>query len=152
MSLDFFADSRSLDTLKENQMKTKHTAKALLFGAALLFASAAFAGEKASVKLYEDVKVNGKTLAAGKYDLSWEGSGANVQVSVRQGKETIATIPAQIETTNSAPTSAGYSTKKEDDGSKLLTSVFFAGKKYTLNLDQQASAAPAAAVSASGTK
>jgi hypothetical protein len=130
-------------------MKTRHFAKSLLFGAALVLASAAFAGEKASVKLYEDVKVNGKTLAAGKYDLSWEGSGANVQVSVRQGKETIATIPAQIETTNSAPTSAGYSTKKEDDGSKLLTNVFFAGKKYTLNLDQQASSP---AVSASGTK
>ena len=133
-------------------METKHTAKALLFGAALLLASAAFAGEKASVKLYEDVKVNGKTLTAGKYDLSWEGSGANVQISVRQGKETIATIPAQIETTNSASTSAGYSTKKEDDGTKLLTNVFFAGKKYTLILDQQASAAPAAAVSTSGTK
>ncbi len=133
-------------------MKTKHYAKGLLFGAALFLASAAFAGERASVKLYEDVKVNGKTLAAGKYDLSWEGGGAKVQVSVRQGKETIATIPAQIEATNSAPASAGYSTKKEDDGSKSLTNVFFAGKKYTLNLDQQASTATAPAVSTPGTK
>jgi hypothetical protein len=133
-------------------MKTKHFAKGLLFGAALVLASAAFAGEKASVKLYDDVKVNGKTLTPGKYDLSWEGSGNNVQLSIHQGKETIATVPVQIATTNSAPTSTGYSTKKEDDGSRSLTNVFFAGKKYSLNLDQQAAAAPAAAVSASGTK
>ncbi len=132
-------------------MKTKHFAKGLLFGAALVLASAAFAGEKASVKLYDDVKVNGKTLPAGKYDLSWEGSGANVQLSIHQGKETIATVPAQSAATNSAPTSTGYSTKKEDDGSKSLTNVFFAGKKYTLNLEEQAAAAPAPAISTPGT-
>jgi hypothetical protein len=133
-------------------MKTKHFAKGLLFGAALVLASAAFAGERASVMLYDDVKVNGKTLPAGKYNLSWEGSGANVQLSIHQGKETIATLPAQIETTNSAAANTGYSTKKEDDGSRSLTNVFFAGKKYTLNLDQQAAAASAPAVSTQGTK
>jgi len=132
-------------------MKTKHFAKGLLFGAALVLASAAFAGEKASVKLYDDVKVNGKTLAAGTYNLSWEGTGDNVQLNIRQGKETVATVPVQIAATDPAPSNTGYSTKKEDDGSRSLTNVFFAGKKYTLNLDQQA-AAPAPAVSASGTK
>jgi gas vesicle protein len=133
-------------------MKTKHFAKGLLFGAALVLASAAFAGEKASVELYDNVKVNGKTLPAGKYDLRWEGSGANVQLSIHQGKETVATVPAQIAATNPAPTSTGYTTKKEDDGSRSLTNVFFAGKKYTLNLEEQAAAAPAPAVSTSGTK
>jgi hypothetical protein len=133
-------------------MKTKHFAKGLLFGASLLLASAVFAGEKASIKLYEDVKVSGKTLAAGRYDLAWEGSGANVQLSIRQGKDTIATVPAQIETSPSAPTSSGYSTKKENDGAKSLTSVFFSGKKYTLNLDQQAATATAPPVSTPGTK
>jgi len=73
-------------------MKTKHFAKGLLFGASLLLASAAFAGQKASIKLYEDVKVSGKTLTAGQYDLAWEGTGANVQLSIRQGKDTIATV------------------------------------------------------------
>src|ERR1700745_3824807 len=94
-----------LSTLsKENQMKTKHFAKGLLFGAALVLASAAFAGEKASVKLYDDVKVNGKPLPVGKYDLSWEGGGANVQLSIPQGREPVPTVPAQIAATNSAPT------------------------------------------------
>ena len=43
-------------------MNIKHITKGLLFGASLLLATTAFAGEKASVKVYEDVKVNGKTL------------------------------------------------------------------------------------------
>ncbi len=131
-------------------MKMKHFAKGLLFGAALFLTSAAFAGEKASIKLYEDVKVNGKTLAPGNYDLTWEGSGANVQLSIRHGKEIIATVPAQIETSASAPASTGYSTKQADDGSRSLTNVFFSGKKYSLNVDQQAAAAAAPAVSTPG--
>ena len=128
-------------------MKTKHFAKGLLFGASLLLASAAFAGEKASFKLYEDVKVSGKTLPAGQYDLAWEGTGADVQLSIRHGKDTIATVPAQLDISTSAPASTGYSTKREDDGSKSLTGVFFSGKKYSLNLDQQAATTAAPAVS-----
>ncbi len=126
-------------------MNIKSITKGLLFGASLLLASAAFAGEKASVKVYETVKVNGKTLPAGIYDVSWEGTGSNVQVSIQKGKETLATVPAQLEASNSAPASTGYSTRKEGDGSKSITTVFFAGKKYSLNLDQQAAASAQAA-------
>jgi hypothetical protein len=133
-------------------MNSKNISKGLLFGASLLLASAAFAGEKASVKVYETVRVNGKTIPAGNYDVSWEGTGSNVQVSVQKGKETVATIPAQLEASNSAPASTGYSTRKEGDGSKSITNVFFAGKKYTLNLDQQAAAAPAQAATTTGNK
>ena len=132
-------------------MNTNNIAKGLLFGASLLVASAAFAGEKASVKVYETVKVNGKSIPAGDYNVSWEGTGSNVQVSILKGKETIATLPAQLEASNSAPASTGYSTRKEGDGSKSITTVFFAGKKYTLNLDQQ-SAASAQAATTPGNK
>ena len=118
-------------------MNTNKLSKTALVAASLLFATIAFAGEKASVKVYEEVKVNGKTLPAGQYELTWEGSGSNVQVSVQKGKETVATFPAQLEASKSAPGSTGYSTRREGDGSKSITNVFFAGKKYTLNLDQQ---------------
>jgi hypothetical protein len=127
-------------------MNNKLFAKSLLLGASLFLASAAFAGEKATVKVYEDVKVNGKTLTPGTYNLAWEGSG-NVQLSIQKGKEIVTTVPAQIETTQASATSTGYSTKKDADG-KTLTNVFFAGKKYTLNLDQQAAASSAAAATA----
>lgn len=126
-------------------MNTKQFAKGLLFGASLLFASAAFAGEKASVKVYESVKVNGTTLAPGKYDLAWEGAGSTVQLSIKQGSNTVATVPAAVETAKAAPSSTGYATKTEGDGSKSVTSVFFAGKKISLNLDQQAVASAQAA-------
>jgi hypothetical protein len=129
-------------------MNTSKIAKGLALGASLFLASAAFAGEKATVKVYEEVKVNGKTLPAGSYDLTWEGSGANVQVTVHQGKETITTVAGQIEESKTAPASTGYSTRKEGDGSKSITTVFFAGKKYSLNLDQQSAAAQAAAATA----
>jgi hypothetical protein len=131
-------------------MKTKHFAKGLLFGAALVLASAAYAGEKASVQIYENVKVNGKTLAPGKYDLNWEGNGNNVQLNIQKGKQTVATVPAQVETSASASTSTGYSTKKADDGSRALTGVFFSGKKYSLTLDQQAAAGAAPGVATQG--
>ena len=119
-------------------MNTKHITKGFLFGASLLLATAAFAGEKATVKVYENVKINGTTLAPGKYEVAWEGTGSTVQVSIRQGANTVATIPAAVETAKAAPAATGYSTKTEGDGSKSVTSVFFAGKKISLNLDQQA--------------
>lgn len=134
-------------------MNSKHFAKGLLLGASFLLASSAYAGEKtekASVKLYEDVKVNGKTLAAGDYQLTWDGTGSNVQVSIRQGKETIATLPGRIEPSETASANTGYATKQQDDGSKSLTSVFFSGKKYTIDLSQQAAAAPATGASTPG--
>lgn len=126
-------------------MNTKNISKGLLFGASLLLASAAFAGEKATIKVFETVKVNGKTIPAGTYDVSWEGTGSNVQVNIQKGKETVATLPAQLEASNSAAPSTGYSTRKEGDGSKSITNVFFAGKKYSLNLDQQSAASGQAA-------
>lgn len=133
-------------------MNTKHFSKGLLFGASLLLATAAFAGEKASVKVYESVKVNGTTLAPGKYDLAWEGSGSTVQLSIRQGSNTVATVPAAVETVKIAPAGTGYSTKTEGDGSKSVTALFFAGKKLSLNLDQQAIAASAQAAANHGDK
>jgi hypothetical protein len=119
-------------------IRHRHISKGLLFGTSLLLASAAFAGEKATVKVYEDVKVNGRALTPGDYDLAWEGTGANVQVSIRQHGNTVITVPASVETSKVASASTGYATKTESDGSKEITTVFFAGKKMSLNLDQQA--------------
>lgn len=124
-------------------MNAKNVSKGLLLGASLFLATAAFAGEKATVKVYEDVKLNGKTIAPGTYAIEWTGTGDQAQLNIRQGKETIATVPAKLTATKSAPASSGYSTKSEADGSKSLTSVFVAGKKYTLELGQEVAAAPA---------
>ena len=119
-------------------MNSKSLSKRLLLGASLFFASAAFAGEKASVKFHDDVKLNGKTITAGKYDVELEGTGSQAQLSIRQGKETVATVPATVNPTKVAQASTGYATSRQQDGSLSLTSVVIAGKKFTIQLGQEA--------------
>ncbi len=131
-------------------MNSKKISKALLLGASLFLATAAFAGEKASVKLYENVKLNGKTIAPGKYDLEWNGNGPDVQLNIRKGNDTVASTPAKLTPVATAPSSSGYSTKAEGDGSKSLTSVFIAGKKYTIELGTEVAAAPAKSTETAG--
>jgi hypothetical protein len=124
-------------------MNVKNISKGLLLGASLFLATSAFAADKATVTVYEDVKLNGKTIAPGKYDIEWTGTGDQAQLNIRHGKETIATAPAKLNATKFASTSTGYSTKSETDGTKALTSVFVAGKKYTIELGEEVAAAPA---------
>jgi hypothetical protein len=124
-------------------MNINKITKGFVIAASLFFAGSAFAGEKASVRVYEDVKVNGKTIPAGNYQLTWEGTGSNVQVNIQKGKDIVATVPAAVETAKSSAETTGYSTRRADDGSKTITNVFFAGKKYSLNLDQQSAAGSA---------
>lgn len=128
-------------------MNNKHFVKSLLWGASLLLASAAFAGEKATLKVFEDVKVGGKTLTPGVYQLAWESSGSNAQLNIRKGADDVATVPAAVEASKSPASGSGYTTRQEQDGTKSVTALFFAGKKLILNLDQQAVNAAAQAPS-----
>jgi len=142
----------SRDAHERILMNTKFISKGLLLGASLFFASAAFAGDKASVKFYEDVKLNGKTIAAGKYNVELEGTGPQAQFSIRQGKETIATVSATVNATKLAQPATGYATAEAQDGSKTLTTVLIAGKKYTIELGQEEAAAPSKASEPAGNR
>jgi ABC-type molybdate transport system substrate-binding protein len=63
----------------------------------LTLALSAFAGEnKGSFTLPSTAQLEGKSLAAGEYKVRWEGTGPEVQVTVTQGKNTIATLPARL--------------------------------------------------------
>jgi hypothetical protein len=126
----------AVETLKELFMKISRMLS-LLFGAALLFASAAIAGEtnKSSVQLEDKVIVEGKALT-GKYTVEWSGSGPTVQVTLLQGKQTVATFPAHLtEQPNTNPQDA-YSTSTAPDGSKSLTAIYPSGKHFFLQIDQ----------------
>jgi hypothetical protein len=108
----------------------------LLFGAALAFSSATFAGEinKGTLRLDDKVVVDGKPLAPGNYRVEWDGSGPAVQVKLLQGKQAVATIPAHV-TEEATPNSQdGYATTAEPNGSKALTTIYF--KRFTLQIDQ----------------
>ncbi len=77
-------------------MKFATVSKSLVMGLALLLASSAFAATKASLTLQSPTTINGTKLKAGDYKLEWDGSGPNVEVSILQGKNVVAKVPAKL--------------------------------------------------------
>jgi hypothetical protein len=71
-----------------------------LFVAATMFAAlslpALAAKNSGSMSVPEPVKAGSTKLIPGNYDLSWTGTGADVQVTVTQNKKVIATFPAKL--------------------------------------------------------
>jgi|SRR3954454_22805430 hypothetical protein len=123
-------------------MQHSNAFKGLLLGLALLLATSAFAANKGSLILPDATTINGQKLAAGEYKVSWEGSGSNVELSIVQGKNVVAKVPARtVDMTQPAATNMAVS-RKNDDGSRTLTEVRFSGKKTAFLIgSEQASAA-----------
>jgi hypothetical protein len=110
------------------------------FGSALLLSSAVLAGEpnKGSLQLYEKVSVEGKALNPGKYTVTWEGTGPNVQVTVLQGKQAVATFPAHVTEQATRNSEDAYGSAAETDGSRTLTAIYPNGKRFSLEIGQTA--------------
>ena len=108
----------------------------------LLLAASAVAGNtnKGTLNVGATVTVGGKQLAPGKYQLEWAGSGSNVEVTISDGRETIAKVPAQIVLLQKAEATSGYSTRTDEAGNKALTDIFFGGKKYQLSIGESSAA------------
>lgn len=114
-----------------------------LAGASLLLAASAFAAGtgKGSLHLYDSVEVQGKELPPGDYKLQWDGQGPTVELSISQGKNTVASVSAQmVNVTQKNPTD-GYAARKANDGQNALTEIFFSGKTYELRLGDQSGSA-----------
>lgn len=124
-------------------MKISRNVVALAAG--VLLAGSAFAGNatRGSLHLYDTVTVEGKQLAPGNYKVEWTGSGPDVQVSILNGNNTVATLPAKVVSTTTKNESDGYSASKQTDGSNDLTSIFFHGQKFELQVAQQSAGATA---------
>jgi hypothetical protein len=112
-------------------MKLNHLAKTVVLGLAVLLASSAFASNKGSLQVGEAFEVNGHQLAPGQYQVRWDGTGANVEVSFMQGKKEVAKASAKVVALDKAP---GYDTAVIDhsDGKAAVSEIRFAGKKYAL--------------------
>jgi hypothetical protein len=112
-----------------------------LFGVALLCSASAFAGDtnnKGTLRLDDKVTVAGTALNPGDYKLEWSGNGPDVQVKVLKGRDTIATFPAHV-TEQKVPTNTdAYGSNTSPDGSRTLTSVYFGGKHYVLQVEPTA--------------
>ena len=116
--------------------KTKFTAGLLTFS--LLLAAGAIAGNsnRGTLNVAGSVTVGGKQLPAGKYQGEWAGTGENVEVSISNGKDTVAKVPAQVVPVAKAERESGYSTNTDQAGNKSLTGIFFSGKKYQLSIGE----------------
>jgi len=114
------------------------------FGSALLLSSAAVAGDsnKASIQLYEKVNVEGQALNPGRYTITWDGSGPNVQVTVSQGKQTVATFSAHLTEQAARNTEDAYGSAADTNGSRTLTSIYPNGKRFSLELETKSASQP----------
>jgi len=113
-------------------------ASILLVGSSLVFSSVALAGDvnKGKVHLQDKTIVDGKPLNPGYYSVEWTGTGPAVQVTLLQGKQTVATFPAHITEQPTRNYDDAYASAKEQDGSIRLTAIYFSGKRTALELEQ----------------
>jgi hypothetical protein len=117
-------------------MKFATVSKSLILGAALLLASSAFAATKASLELHYPTIVNGTKLKPGDYKLEWEGTGPNVQLTILQGKNVVAKVPAHLVDLSSPSDSNAAVVNHNNDGTTSLEGVRFGGKKFALELGE----------------
>ena len=110
-----------------------------LVGAAFVFSSGALAGEsdKGKLHLTEKIEVEGKTINTGEYKVEWTGSGMAVQVSLVQGKQTIATFPAHVTEQATPNKSDAYGISAEMEGARSLRAIYIGGKRTTLELERK---------------
>ena len=116
-------------TVSKNQV-----VKSLVLGLALMLTLSAFAASKGSLQLGNPVTVNGTTLKAGEYKVQWEGSGPNVEVSILQGKNVVATATAHVVNLQLPADSDAAVTHQNDSGPNSLSGLRFQGKKFALEL------------------
>ena len=124
-------------------MKFSNTSKGLLLGLALLLATSAFAANKGSLQVSDTVNVSGKSLAAGEYTVKWEGTGPNVELNILQNNKVVATTSARMIELDRSPSGNTSVVTKNGDGSKTLSEIRFAGKKYALALGNESTKADA---------
>jgi hypothetical protein len=115
-------------------MKFATVSKSLVMGLALLLASSAFAATKANLTLQSPTTINGTKLKAGDYKLEWDGSGPNVEVSIKQGKNVVAKVPAKVVDLSSPSRNDAAVVKNNGDGTSSLAGARFEGKKIALEI------------------
>jgi hypothetical protein len=116
-------------------MKTSSMLKGLVLGLALLLTTGAFAANKGSLQVSDKVMVSGKQLTPGDYKVSWEGTGQNVELKIMKGKDIVATVPAHLVDLNAPSYYSSAVVNNNSDGSKSLSEIRFAGKKFALALN-----------------
>jgi hypothetical protein len=127
-------------------MKLNNLAKFAVLGLAVLLATGAFASNKGTLSVQEAVQVNGQQLPAGDYQIRWEGSGSDVQLTFMRGKKEVAKTSAKVVELEQASQYDAAVVDRSNGAS--LAQVRFAGKKFALAIG----GSEASAMSASSSK
>ena len=123
-------------------MKLNNLAKFAVLGLAVLLATGAFASNKSTLNVQETVQVNGQQLPAGEYQVRWEGSGSDVQLSIMKGKKEVAKTSARVvELQEKSPYDSAVI--DHSNGGAAVSQLRFAGKKFALAIGGEASSASA---------
>lgn len=111
-----------------------------LCGAALLLSTSAFAQEanKSALHLSERVTAQGKSLQPGDYTVEWTGNGPDVQVTIIQRKQTVATLSGHLADQATPNRDDAYGTSEGPNGTPSLNAIYPAHKKVVLQFDQSA--------------
>ncbi len=92
-----------------------------------------------TLRVESDVRLAGKQLAAGTYQLTWKGSGPSAHVDILQNGSVVTTAPARVVTLSRKAPADASATRTNADGSLWLESVRFAGETFALYFDLDAS-------------
>jgi len=113
------------------KLNLNNLAKTVVLGLAVLLASSAFASNKGTLQVREAVEVSGQQLAPGQYQLRWDGTGPNVEVSFMRGNKEVAKASAKVVALNEA---ADYDAAVVDhaNGKAAVSEIRFSGKKFVL--------------------
>ena len=122
--------------MKFSTISSRLVIKSAVMGLALLLASSAFAATKADMTLQSPTTINGAKLKPGDYKLQWEGSGPNVEVSIKQGKKVIAKVPAKVVDLNFPSQNNAAILRMNGDGTSTLAGARFEGKKFALEIGE----------------
>jgi hypothetical protein len=117
-------------------MKFATVSKGLIMGLALLVASSAFAASKGQMTLLSPATINGTNLKAGDYKLEWEGTGSDVQLTISQGKNVLAKVPAKVVDLSAPAPSNAAILNNGDNGKRTLAGARFQGKRYALQIGE----------------
>jgi hypothetical protein len=117
------------------KMKFSGLLRFAMFCFALTFAASGFAADthKANFQVSESVQVNGTELAPGDYVAKWAGDGPDVQLNILRNGKSVATVPAKLVQLDQKA-SSDASEVRNDNGGRQLSTLQFAGKKYSLQI------------------
>jgi hypothetical protein len=109
----------------------------VLIGFAMLLTANAFAANKGLMQVQSPVMVGETQLPTGYYTVRWEGTGPDLELTIKRDRKVKATVAAKLVPENSAFDQNATIIRVESDGSRKLIAIRLSGKRFTLQIEPQ---------------